>query len=117
RVGAWRLVPHPCPPPEGEGEIQAQGFLAGAAGAISAEGGFTLGAFAAVPLGECAPAVSRGFWSGGLYANGPGSTHGGGGFEATGVPEAAGCAAEAAGATAGAAGFASVDADLPPVFM
>ena len=36
------------------------------AGAISAEGCFTLGGLAAVPEGECAPAVSSGFWSGGL---------------------------------------------------
>ena len=46
-----------------KGLLRGRYFLAGA---ISAEGVFTLGGLAAVPVGECAPAVSNGFCSGGL---------------------------------------------------
>jgi hypothetical protein len=42
---------------------RVQGFLAGA---IFADSAGTLGAPLAVPVGECAPDVSSGFWSGGL---------------------------------------------------
>src|SRR3569832_1460776 len=49
----------------------------------------TLGGLVALPAGEWAPEVSSGFCSGALYANGPGSMQGGGGADATGVPDAA----------------------------
>src|SRR5205085_60111 len=57
------------------------------------------------------PDASSGFWSGGLYAKGPGSTHGGGAEAATGVvtPDAALAAADALDA----AGLAATVIVLP----
>ena len=43
---------------------------------MEAAGAMTLGGLAALPAGECAPAVSSGVCCTGLYAKGPGSAQG-----------------------------------------
>src|SRR5262245_18628092 len=71
---------------------------------------FTLGGLAAVAAGECAPAASSGFCSGGTKANGPGSTQGGiggAGFTTAGAGVAPPCEA-VVGVDAGI--FAAVEA-------